>query len=124
MDSSAKCNTVNEADFDIVAKLCEEGFERGSELEAFAGCGVEGHGDLLDVVVVVEGVEIGVAREPSSDTPVGIFDATLLPAGVGVAEIRGLREHSAQPGMAGECGVVVKGERLASATAFGFFAVF
>ena len=107
-----KRNTAIEADVDVLAKLCEEGFERGSELEAFAGCEVEGHGDLLDVVVV-EGVEVGVAREPSSDAPVGIFDATLLPAGVGIAEIRGLREHSAQPGMAGEGGVVVEGDRSA-----------
>ncbi len=37
VDSSAKCNTAIEADFDIGAKLCEEGFARGSELEAFAG---------------------------------------------------------------------------------------
>ncbi len=80
-----KCNTAIEADFDIVAKLCEEGFDRGSELEAFAESEVEGHGDLLDVVVV-EGVEIGVAREPPSDAPVGIFDATILPTGVGVTE--------------------------------------
>jgi hypothetical protein len=54
-------------------------------LEAFAGCEVEGHGDLLNVVFV-EGVEIGVAREPPSNAAVGIFEASLLPTGVGVAE--------------------------------------
>ncbi len=48
MDSSVKCNTAIEADVDVLAKLCEEGFERGSELEAFAGCEVEGHGDRPD----------------------------------------------------------------------------
>jgi hypothetical protein len=85
VDTPAKCNAAIEADFDIVAKLCEEGFGRGSELEAFAGCEVEGHGDLLNVVFV-EGVEICVAREPPSDAAVGIFEASLLPTGVGVAE--------------------------------------
>ena len=52
VNSSVKCNAAIEADIDVLAKLCEEGLERGSELEAFAGREVEGHGDFLDVVVV------------------------------------------------------------------------
>jgi hypothetical protein len=83
--SSSMCNTAIEADFDIVAKLCEEGFDRISELQAFMGSKVEGHNNLLDVVVV-ESVEFGIAREPSADTPVGIFDTTFLPAGVSSRE--------------------------------------
>ena len=38
VDTTAKCNTAIETDVDFLAKLCEEGFERGLELEAFAGC--------------------------------------------------------------------------------------
>ena len=58
-------------------------------------------------------VEVGSAGQPSSDAPVGVLDPALLPAGVGVAEIGGGREHAAQQHVAGEAGVVVEGDRAA-----------
>jgi hypothetical protein len=74
--------------------LCDEGFGRGSELEAFAGCEVEGHGDLLDVHFV-EGVEICVATEPLSDTPAGIFATTLERVVVETVEARDMTKDLA-----------------------------
>jgi len=87
VDSTAKCNGSSKADFDVPAKLRQEGLDGGSVSEAFARGEVDGHGDLLDVLLA-DLVEVGSARQPSSDPPVGVLDPALLPARVGVAEIR------------------------------------
>ena len=88
VDSSAKRNVSSEADFDVPAKLRQERLDRRSVAEAFARGKIDGHGDLLDVCFA-EFVEVRPARQPSSDTAIGVFDAAFLPTGVGVTEVRG-----------------------------------
>lgn len=112
VDSTAKRNGSSKSDFEVPAKLSEVGFDGRSVGEAFPGREVEGHGDLLDILFV-HGIEIGLAGQPSSDTAVGILDATLLPTCVGVTEVCRRREHAAQERVPGEAGIVVEGDRAA-----------
>ena len=112
MDSTAKRNGSSKPDFDVSAKLRQERLDRGSVAEALSRGEVDGHGDLLDVGFV-ERVEVGPARQPSSDPSVGVLDPALLPARVSVAKIGGGREHAAQEHVVREAGVVVERDRSA-----------
>ena len=112
MDSTAKRNGSSKPDFDVPAKLRQERLDRGPVAEAFARGEVDGHRNLLDVGFI-EVFEVRPARQPSSDATVGVFDPALLPARVGVAEIRCCAQHPAQQHVAGEAGVVVERDRAA-----------
>ena len=51
VDSTAKRNGSSEPDCDVFAKLRQERLDRGSVPETLAWGEVDGHGDLLDVVL-------------------------------------------------------------------------
>ena len=67
--SRAKRNASSKPDCHIPAKLRQERLDRGFVAEAFARSEVDGHGDLLDVVLA-DLVEVGPAGQPSSDAAV------------------------------------------------------
>jgi hypothetical protein len=58
-----------------------------------------------------EGCEVSLARDEAAHTTDGIFDATLLPGGVGIAE-EGLDGEAVKQVMTGELGAIVKGHGL------------
>jgi len=79
VDSIAKCNSCSsKADFDVLAKVLEDGLEGCDVAEAFSGGEVAGHDDLLEFVVP-EVVNVELAGQPSSQTAVGILHSALLP---------------------------------------------
>jgi len=61
---------------------------------------------------VGEGCEIGLSGEDASQSADGVFDAALLPGGVGIAE-EGLGGEVVQPIVSGEFGAIVEGDGLA-----------
>jgi hypothetical protein len=62
----------------VFSELGKQGLEWRLEPEAFAGREVGREGDLLDVLVGCP-VDIEVARQPSAQASVGVFDAAFLP---------------------------------------------
>ena len=70
MDSSAKCNASSKPDFDVPAKLGQEGLDRGSVAKAFARGEIDGHGDVLDVLLGVDSsAKRNASSEPDFDVP-------------------------------------------------------
>jgi hypothetical protein len=96
----------------IFAKLGEDGLERGFEAEAFSRCEIGGVDDVLDFLVG-DAVDVDVARQPAPESAIGVFDAALLPGGIGVAEPCRHVAHVSQQAVLGEDGVVVEGDGLA-----------
>ena len=71
VDSTAKRNGSSKPDFDVPAKLRQEGLDGRSVSEALTRGEVDGHGDLLDVGFA-DLVEIGASGQPSSDAAVAL----------------------------------------------------
>src|SRR5271166_4309882 len=69
---------LREADLNVLSKLGNQGLEWRLEPEAFTGGEVGREDDLLDVLVGCP-VDIQVARQPSTQTSIGVFDAAFLP---------------------------------------------
>ena len=107
VDSAPKCNTLIEADLEIGAKFLHEGFDRCFEAEALSWCEIESHGDFLNILPS-QVFEVGAARQPSSYSSIGIFDATLLPAGIGIAEPGGHAGDAGEEAMTGKLAAVVE----------------
>ena len=74
---------------------------------AFAGCEVHRQDDLLDFLVG-DLINIEMARQPAAQSPVGVFDAALLPGRVSVAEPCRHVAHGPEQAMLGEGGIVVE----------------
>jgi len=92
----------------------QEDLGGGLEVQAFSWCVVVEPGEVSDLRGR-EGGEIGLSRQSASQSSDGIFDATLLPGGMGIAE-EGLEpEVALQAVMRGELGAVVEGDGLAQA---------
>src|SRR5437763_10319280 len=68
-----------------VQQLGKEGFSWGLKSEALSRCVVVG-GDAGAEGVVVDGVEVCLAGQGSSHAADGVFDGTLLPGTMGIAE--------------------------------------
>jgi hypothetical protein len=79
----------------VLAKLGEDGLKGRFVSEALSRRKIGGDGDFLDVLIG-EGVEIDVARQPSSEVTVGVLDAALLPGRVSIAKPGGHGAHGSQ----------------------------
>ena len=94
----------------IDAELLEQGLQWRFESEVLSRCEVVHEGDIGDVLVA-ELVDVKVARQVSSQSPVHILHRALLPAGVSVAEESGHVhvQRLSDEGVAGELGTIVEG---------------
>src|SRR3954470_2387586 len=109
-DSRVKRNGSSEADLHVLAKLLEQGLERGEEAEALPRGQVVREHDLLQLGVA-ERVEVEVPRQVAAQPPVRVLDRPLLPRRVRVAEPGRHGAGARQQPVPGEGGVVVEGDR-------------
>jgi len=90
----------------FVEHLC-----RCFEVKAFSRGVVVGAQEGVEAALR-KGCEVGLARDEAAHTTDGIFDATLLPGGVGIAE-ESLDGEAVKHTMTGELGAIVEGHGLA-----------
>src|SRR6266849_2706531 len=95
-----------------VQQLGQECFGRGLKSEALSGCVVVG-GDACIEGVMVDGVEVCLARQGSSHAADGVFDGSLLPGTVGITEEGPDAELVGEDVVLSELGSVVEGDGLA-----------
>ena len=74
-----------EADLDVFAKLFEDRLEGAHEAEAFSRCESGGEDDILDFRARPL-ADIDLTWQPAPQSAIGVFDSTLLPGGVSIAE--------------------------------------
>ena len=98
------------AGFTLEVQHLGKGLGGGSVVKAFAR-GVVVGGDELSEAAGWEGCEIGFTRDEAAHSTDGIFDAALLPGGVGIAE-EGFDREAVQGQMAGELGTIVESNGL------------
>ena len=94
-----------------------EGLEGGSEVKAFARSVVVGSDHLVETLGR-EIIQVGLARDEATHPADGVFDASLLPGRVGIAE-EGLDRKTVQRQMTGELGAIVEGHGLSQALGQG-----
>jgi hypothetical protein len=94
-----------------------KGLGGGPEVKAFAR-GVVVGGDGLLETGGREGCQVGLARDEAAHSADGVFDAALLPRGVGIAK-EGLDGQAMQRQMTGKFGTVVEGDALAQRVGHG-----
>src|SRR5205085_10067625 len=92
--------------FTLEVQHLSKGLGGSSEVKAFTGRIVVG-GDELTEAAGWEGCEVGFAGDEAAHSTDGIFDAALLPGGVGIAE-EGLDREVMQREVAGELGCFVE----------------
>ncbi len=74
MDSSGKCNGLSKSDFDVLSKDGQHCLERGFITEAFAWSEIGGEDDVLQLLLI-EGIDVQVAEQPTAQSTVGVLDA-------------------------------------------------
>ncbi len=92
VDSSVKCNGLSKSDFDVFSKVGQHCLERSFITEAFAWSEIGGEDDVLQLLLI-EGIDVQVAGQPTAQSTVGVLDAALLPGRIGITEPRRHVEH-------------------------------
>ena len=75
---SEAIRSISEANLDVFSEFSKDGLDGCFEGQAFSRGEIDGDDDFLDFLVG-ECVEVDVARQPSAQSAVGVFDAALLP---------------------------------------------
>jgi len=97
-----------------VQQFCGKDFSGSFEVEALSRRVVVS-GDQVIEAARVDGVEVCLARQVSSQSSDGVFDGALLPGAVGVAEEGSDCELVVEEVVLGELGAVVEGDGFAQA---------
>jgi len=92
-------------------KLCIEYLSRRLEVETFSGRVVVATHQYIEILLR-DGAKVGLAGECSPHAGDGIFDASLLPRGIRIAEVRLDSSLCLEQLMSGKLCAIVKSDRF------------
>ncbi len=87
-----KCNSLSKSYCDVFSKVGQHCLGRGFITEEFAWSEIGGEDDFLQLLLI-EGIDVQVAGQPTAQSTVGVLDAALLTGRIGITEPRRHVEH-------------------------------